>query len=180
MKYIPVAMVREHMQDIPTFDCPAGYRIRTFVRGDEQHWARIETSVGEFTDQKQALQLFTEDYGSHLSEMEDRSFLLETDEGEAVGTATAWYRHFAGEERGRVSWVAIMPEYQGKQLAKPLLSAVMTRLARDHQKAFLTTQTTSYRAVNMYLAYGFVPYFMSESCQEGWSLIEQALERKLI
>jgi ribosomal protein S18 acetylase RimI-like enzyme len=112
--------------------------------------------------------------------MEDRCFILEDRHGDAIGTATAWYGHFEGEERGRVHWVGIIPSYQGRKLSKPLLSAVMARLARDHQKVYLDTQTTSYQAVNLYLNFGFVPYLKDESCKEGWLLMEHVLKRKIL
>ncbi|MBO0779295.1 MAG: GNAT family N-acetyltransferase [Ktedonobacteraceae bacterium] len=180
MKYIPLAMVRDHMEHIPFFPCPDGYRIRTFVEGDERHWARIEMAAGEFSDQERALQRFAEHFGADPRGQRDRCFLLENQHGEAIGTASAWYGNFEEEERGRISWVGIVPAFQGKKLAKPLLSVVMARLARDHQKVYLTTQTTSYQAINLYLNFGFVPYPVRESCEEGWRLMEQVLQRKIL
>ena len=85
-----------------------------------------------------------------------------------------------GEERGRVHWVAIEPRFQGRGLAKPLLGAVMARLAHVHRTAYLTTQTTSYRAINLYLDFGFVPYLLAASCEEGWRLTEAALRRPIL
>jgi GNAT superfamily N-acetyltransferase len=180
VKSIPLTMVREYMDDIPSFSCPGGYTIRTFSRGDEQLWAKIESETGEFANQDQALERFRTEFGPFLSEMEDRCFLLENRYGEAIGTATAWYGDFGGERRGRVHWVGIIPSYQGKKLSKPLLTTVMMRLAREHQKVYLKTQTTSYQAVNLYLSFGFVPYLSHNSCQEGWLLMEQVLQRKIL
>lgn len=40
----------------------AGYRIRPFVPGDERHWARIETSVGEFSEEAAARAYFERVY----------------------------------------------------------------------------------------------------------------------
>jgi ribosomal protein S18 acetylase RimI-like enzyme len=180
MKYISLAMVRDHMYHIPDFSCPGGYTIRNFVKGDEPRWAEIEVLAGEFPDQELALQRFEKDFGSNLDQMEERCFFLEDRSGTAIGTATAWYGLLDGEVRGRVSWVGIVPAYQGRKLAKPLLSAVMNRMAKDHQKAYLTTQTTSYRAINLYLTFGFVPHFIHSSCEEGWSLVEHALNRTIL
>jgi len=56
----------------------------------------------------------------------------------------------------------------------------MARLAGDHQKAYLTTQTTSYPAVNLYLSFGFTPYLGAESATEGWVLLEEVLHRKIL
>lgn len=179
IRYIPLTMVREHMDHLPSFACPAGFHIRSFVRGDQRHWAMIEALAGEFTDQDEALHDFEEEFGAALESMEDRCFLLEERSGEAIGTATAWYGDFAGHQRGRVHWVGIIPAYQGRKLAKPLLSAVMARLARDHANAFLTTQTTSYRAINMYLDFGFVPFLADAADEAGWHMMERVLQRDI-
>lgn len=182
MKSIRLVMVRDHMDHLPSFSCPDGYRIRTFVRdrGDERRWAEIESAAGEFPDQQQALRRFDEDFGQSLGGLEDRCFILEDARGDAIGTATAWYGRVAGEERGRVHWVGIVPDHQGRGLSKPLLSAVMARLAEHHQKAYLSTRTTNYRAVNLYLAYDFVPYLTDGSSEEGWSMMEHVLHRKFL
>ena len=55
MKRIKLAMVRKDMVDIPQYSLPAGFRIRLFEKGDEQNWARVETSVDEFKDEEAAL-----------------------------------------------------------------------------------------------------------------------------
>jgi ribosomal protein S18 acetylase RimI-like enzyme len=178
--YIQLTMVRDHMDNIPSFACPEGFRIRTFVRGDQQHWARVEALAGEFTDEDEALRDFEEEFGAVLDRMEDRCFLLEDGHGDPIGTATAWSGDFAGQERGRVHWVGIVPAYQGRKLAKPLLSTVMARLARDHASAFLTTQTTSYRAVNMYLDFGFVPLLVDQADEAGWRMMERVLQRTIL
>src|ERR1043165_979296 len=120
MKYIELEMVRDDMQHLPVFPCPDGYTIRTFVRGDEPLWARVEMLADEFPNEEEALAHFAKEFGPFVSDMEDRCFFLEDQQGEAIGTATAWYGHFAGEARGRVHWVGIIPSYQGKKLAKPL------------------------------------------------------------
>src|SRR5687768_2066658 len=122
--YIPLTMLRDTMEDIPSVTCPDGFRIRTFVRGDQGNWARIEALAGEFTDEDEALHDFEDEFGSVLDLMEDRCFLLETSQSEVIGTATAWLGDFAGKERGRVHWVGIVPAFQGRKLAKPLLSTV--------------------------------------------------------
>lgn len=180
MQEISLEMVCDHMDHLPFYPCPGDYRIRTYVRGNERPWAKIETEAGEFANQEQALEQVGEEFRPFLSEMEDRCFFLEDSHGEAIGTCTAWYGHFAGEARGRVHWMGIVPSHQGRKLSKPLLSAVMARLAQDHQKAYLDTQTTSYQAVNLYLSFGFVPYLGNDSSIEGWLLMEQILQRKIL
>ena len=157
MKEIALEMVRDDMDHLPAFSCPPGYTIRTFRRGDERLWAKTLSEAGEFATPEQAVAHFELEFGPCISELEDRCFLLEDHQGETIGTATAWYRSSDGEVRGRVHWVGIVPGSQRRKLSKSLLCAVVDRLATDHQKTYLTTQTTSYPAVNFYLSFGFVP-----------------------
>src|SRR5919202_513903 len=180
VKYIPLTMARDHLDHIPAFVCPAGYAIRPFRPGDAEHWARVEALAGEFASQDEALREFQAEFEPRVSELEDRCFFLEEGQGAVIGTAMAWDGDFGDEVRGRVHWVGIVPAYQGRGLAKPLLSAVMHRLARDHRNAFLTTQTTSYRAVNLYLNFGFGPYQTDASDAEGWHLMEEILHRPIL
>jgi GNAT superfamily N-acetyltransferase len=180
MKYIPVEMIRENMDHLPNFSCPTGYTIRTFAQGDERLWAEIEAEAGEFDTREDALAHFNTEFGAFADELPDRCFFLIDPHGNAIGTATAWYGTFGREVRGRVHWVGIIPSHQGKKLSKPLLRAVMTRLAGDHGNAYLTTQTTSYPAVNLYLSFGFTPYIGTDSATEGWVLLEEVLHRTIL
>ncbi|TSB47314.1 GNAT family N-acetyltransferase [Alkalicoccobacillus porphyridii] len=179
MKRIPLKMVRANTLEIPQYALPAGFTIKPYVPGDEQHWARIETSVGEFKNEEAALERFQKEFAPYKDEMEKRCLFIENDQGEYIATTTAWYGDLKGdgEISGRIHWVGVDPRYQGKKLAKPLLSAAMNILAQIHSKAYLTSQTTSYQAINMYLNYGFKPYLTEESCEEAWSLMESTLDR---
>lgn len=182
MKRIPLSMVRKDLLDIPIYALPSGFEMKFFQEGDEHIWAEIETSVGEFTDTESALTHFNNEFGPYMDEMSKRCLFIENDHGEKVGTITSWYGKRLGDqgEIGRIHWVGIIPAYQGKKLSKPLLSAALSLLACHHKKAYLTSQTTSFQAVNMYLNYGFEPFITSADCYEAWSLLEDKLNRKIV
>src|SRR5699024_11960785 len=129
------------------------------ISGDENIWANIETRVDEFDSEAAALERFGREFGEHIYEMGDRCFFLMNPRGEAVGTATAWYGDLEGDGnvRGRIHWVGIVPEYQGRGLSKPLLGKAMAILAGFHDAAYLTSQTTSWQAGKKYLGFGFRP-----------------------
>jgi ribosomal protein S18 acetylase RimI-like enzyme len=179
-EYFSLTMVRDHLEDLPSFACPPGYTLRTFRPGDAAHWARIETLAGEFPSEEEALRHFEKEFGSHMHEVTERCFLLEDSQGVPIGTAMAWRGEFHDEVRGRVHWVGIVPDSQGRGLSKPLLSAVMQHLAHDHSAAYLTTQTTSYRAVNLYLKFGFLPYLAGAEDARGWQIVEELLGRRIL
>ena len=69
MKYVSLAMVRDHMENIPVFTCPEGYTIRSFIKGDEQHWVRVELAAGEFINLQEALKRFEEDFGAEREKL---------------------------------------------------------------------------------------------------------------
>lgn len=182
MKRIPVKMIRSDLLEIPDYPLPNGFRMRMFEKGDEYTWARIETSVDEFKNKDAALERFNQEFGPYYDEMTKRCIFIEHSNGETIGTTTAWYGDLKGngEVSGRIHWVGIAPMYQGKKLAKPLLSNALNILADYHSKAYLTSQTTSYQAINMYLNYGFEPFITESSDYEAWSLLEKTLKRKIV
>jgi ribosomal protein S18 acetylase RimI-like enzyme len=175
IEHIEFKMVRRDLNDIPPVTLPEGYHIRSFRDGDIANWCRIETSVDEFSTIERAERYFDREFGPQIELMGDRSFMLETSDGVAIGTTTAWFGTLDGELMGKIHWVAIDPAYQGRGLAKPLLATALHRLVRDHQRAFLETQTTSYRAVGLYLKYGFEPVLESETDRRAWAIVEDLL-----
>ncbi|GLC86985.1 GNAT family N-acetyltransferase [Lysinibacillus piscis] len=182
MKRISVAMVRKDLLNIPQFSLPEEFTIRRFEKGDERHWARIETAVDEFTSEEAALACFQKEFGSHIDEMTERCLFIENEEGLPIATTTAWYGDLRGdgEIAGRIHWVGVIPAYQGRKLSKPLLSAAMNILAEKHTKGYLTSQTTSYQAINMYLNYGFEPDVTVKNSEEAWRLLEEVLNRLIL
>ncbi len=181
MKYVELFMALEQLNEIPQAALPEGYSLRLFQEGDELAWAEIETLAGEFPHVEAALARFEREFRPHLDEMKLRCWFLINSEGRLVGTTNAWRGNTLGQLQGRIHWVAVIPEEQGKKLAKPLLSrALLTLVELGHQNAYLTTQTTSWPAVNMYMKAGFQPVMHTEKCAEGWALIEQQLGRNVI
>ncbi len=182
MQDFPITMIRSNLDDLPSYALPDGYHIRTFSRGEEGVWADIEVAVSGFESREQALARFDGEFGSHLDEMEDRCFFLIHDEtGWIIGTTTAWYDpDFQGENYGRIHWVAITPEFQGKKLAKPMLSAAMARLAQSHARAYLKTHTICSRAINIYLDFGFVPFVDSPQGAQAWRMLAQEIRHPVV
>lgn len=175
-------MVRENLLDIPQYSLPSDFKLRLFKEGDEHNWANIETQVAEFKNEQLAFTHFTREFGPYMEDMMKRCLFIENKNGEAIATTTAWYGRLAeqNEMLGRIHWVGVVPAYQGRKLAKPLLSAALNILVKHHTNAYLTSQTTSYQAINLYLNYGFKPLFTAPSCYEAWELIEKTLHRKII
>lgn len=161
---------------------PVGFYIRNYKNGEEYLWAEIESAAGEFSSEEKALEYFLREFGEHKDEMEERCFfMIEKGTGRAVGTTTAWYNNnLKGEIYGRIHWVAVHPAFQGKKLAKPLLASAMLYLSKQYNKAYLISQTTSYKAVNMYMDFGFRPEIENAEHKRAWEILEKVLGKQIV
>lgn len=177
---IEVMMIRPNLENIPTDETtPPGYRIRTYQDGDGAAWVRIHELADKYN--KVTDELYQRELGYDIESMRERSFFIETETGEVIGTASAWFNpDFEGEPYGRVHWVAIVPEHQGKGLARPLLSRVMERLAQSHNKAYLITSSARIPAIHLYLKFGFQPFLHTAESLKGWDLVRTQLEHPLL
>lgn len=170
---IGLAMWRDTLAQLPEVPLPVGYTLRLYQSGDERHWARIEQSAEEFSAETAALAGFQKSFGDHPEILPERMLFLLDAESLPVGTATAW----ANDKAGRIHWVGIAKEHQGKGLSKPLVAAALHRLRElGHQDAYLTTQSPSWVAIRVYLQLGFSPaYGHNEKEQEGWAIVREKL-----
>ena len=103
-------------------------------------------------------------------------FFIETDAGEKIATATAFYNIHGRDTSGAgwLHWVAMKREYQGKGLSKPLITyvlKVMKKLGYTHAK--IPTQTNTWLACKVYLDLGFLPIQKNlEHSYEGWKIVK--------
>lgn len=147
-----VFMMRDDLENVSHFDWPQGFSIRPFEAGDDQTWWEIH----ELADPLQAHRLGThrQFFGDDFDQLRARQYFIVSPDGQPIGTATAW---LDSAELGRVHWVAIVPEFQGRGLAKPLISHILERLRElGHARAILDTSSQRPRAISLYKKFGFV------------------------
>jgi len=177
IKHYSVIMIREDLRDIEEYPLKEGYHFTMFQAGDEKCWAEIEASVGEFESREKAYDHFMKEFGGKMDELKERCFFVETEAGEKVATAMAWYGYLDGEPLPRIHWVAVKEEHQGKGLCKALISRVLSRFAELGYtgKAYLTTQTWSYKAIRIYQKFRFIPYDNGENFRKAWDIIREKI-----
>lgn len=152
----PLFMVHklEKRQVVPF---PSGFRFRLFHDDEDiKQWAEILTQTHEFNALDDAIDRFNEEFLHKLEEVRERMIFLETDEGKSIGTATAWYGLRNGIVIGRLHWVEIIPEYQGRGLGRPLITKALSLLKEKHETAYLKTQVQSEAAIHLYQNLGWV------------------------
>lgn len=167
--WIDLAMRLESLEAVPEYPLPGNYGWRFFRPGDEEHWARIEISCGEFAGREEALKRFRREFPTDEGLAERMIFL--TDSGVPFATATAWHEDDA---TGHLHYVGVDEAHQGKGLSKPLVSLALQRMKElGYRGAVLTTQTVSWVAVNVYHHFGFRPMPFREGEAEGWKIVSE-------
>ena len=177
MQDIPITMIHHDISLIPSFKLPRGYTTRNFTDSDQAIWAAIETAAGEFDTIENALERFDKEFSPYIDKFTQRSLFLLNDQQECIGTGTAWYNdYFRGERYGRLHRLGINPDYQGKGLANPFISQVIGVLSGFHTKAYLNTQTSSYKAVKIYLDSDFKPLIENYNDTKVWEIVVNKLK----
>ena len=171
-----IFMKRVNLENIPQFDLPESFSIRNYHKGDEENWFKIYKAADHYN--KIYSSMFKEYFGADEEKLARRQFYVCNFKGEAIATATAWYnKDYYGEKIGRIHWVAVHPDYQGKGLAKPLLSTVMNRLKDlGHKQCYLRTLNIRTPAIKLYLSYGLKPDIHNANDELLWKDIQQRFE----
>ena len=134
-------------------------------------WCEIECSAGEFLSKKLAKDRFQSEFlATDTFEISSRCFFLFHD-NKAVATATAWYGEFEGEPAGRLHWVAVKKEFQGRGFSKIIVSEALSYLREYYSLAYLTTQPSSFKAIKIYLREGFTPLLESDADKKVWESV---------
>ncbi len=157
---IPLILRRPPAGDHPRFSPPEGYTIVGFRDGFDRAWARIELVAGEFEEMDNAIGTFYKQFPETERLPGHCLFALDPD-GLPVATASMWTGAHLGPTLPRLHWVATDPAHEGKGLCKALVTAALDIAASEYPAlpVFLTTQSCSWRAVRVYLRFGFEPVF---------------------
>ena len=136
--YVSISMIREELRNIPSYALLADFSFRWYQPSDERLWLEIRACATQYN--AITPELFDRQFSGDNESLAQRQCYLVDAQGRAIGTATAWFdNNYSGQDYGRVHWVAIVPEMQGKGLAKPLMITVCNRLCElGYERAYLT------------------------------------------
>lgn len=154
---VSLHMVREEMENLPEYSLPPGYRFRPYREGDAATWTAIQRAAEPFFAIED--DLFERQYGPMADALPERMVFVETSEGEAVASISAWWETSRDNpnDRGRIHWVVVHPAHQRRGITKPMMTWAMKRLAQDHTAAMLGTSSGRIWAIKVYLDFGFHP-----------------------
>jgi len=108
--------------------------------------------------------------------------LVATDEAtqEPVATAGSLAHSKDGmfPDGGQIGWVATVPEYRGRGLARWLTALATLRLRRDgFRNVFLCTGEDMPAAIRVYLRLGYLPCLYASDQRDRWGRICAAIEK---
>jgi len=162
-----------------TISLPEGFYFRMYQdERDNTEWRRIQRGADEFTRVDD--DLFDKEFLSKgVEEVRKRViFVAQKKEGgeeeELVGSIAAWWfpSWRDGEDYGRIHWVAIAKEHQGKGLGKAMTQEALNLLkSLGHERVFLVTHTRRIVAIKMYAGFGFVPDLHEPKDKENWAKV---------
>jgi len=184
IRYVELEFVRDNFENIPAYKLPEGYHFTFYREGDRDQWIEIEESAKEFSSYEQGLQSWNRYYGGREDQLCGRMVFIQTDSGEKVATATAYYDIY-GKDKTHAAWlhwVAVRRDYQGKGLSKPLIAyalGLMPGLGYTHVR--LSSQTNTWLACKIYMDFGFLPE--PESVKEnllGWEILRALTEHPVL
>ena len=172
IKYVELLMKYDDLSNFKKYELPEEFHYEFYKPGDEEDWVNIHIESGEFTSVEMGIKYFHDFYDSFIEELPRRCvFIVDNITGEKVGTATiSLLKNMEQGYNGAVDWVAIKKKYQGRHLAKPLISKFM-EIANDvgHEKIILHTQTNTWLAAKLYLDYGFE--ILNKEEKLGWRIL---------
>jgi mycothiol synthase len=156
----------------PTVNVPAGYRLRTYQPGDEPSFFHVMSLAGfERWDMSTLLPWLQK-------VLPDGWFLVEEEASrQLVATAMAvhnpnQYYPFGGE----LGWVAAHPDHTGHGLGSVVCGAVTARLLRGGYKHIhLSTDDERLPAIKTYLKLGYRPLILTADMTGRWEAICQQL-----
>ena len=173
IKYYELLMYYNDTSTYKKYELPEEFHYEFYKPGDEEEWVNIHIESGEFTSIEKGLKHFHDFFDSFIDELPKRCvFIVDNETGEKVGSATISL--LKEKEHGfnaAVDWVAIKKSYQGRNLAKPLISKFMEIASNlGHKQLILHTQTTTWLAAKLYLDFGFE--ILNKHEVRGWNILK--------
>lgn len=177
---ITVYMISKNLKAPEQFKLPKGYKYRFFNRKTgREDWCRVTLKTDLFNKIDEAYKTFDDEFAPFLSEMERRCiFLIDTKKDKIIGTITAWYTNIAGRDYGKIHWVGIDEDYQGKGLGKCMINYGVAHLATMHDIGKLGTQAFRLAAIKRYLTCDFVPWIRKAEDEGEWDRVEKLINHE--
>ena len=182
-----VIMIKHDADTYPRYSLPDGFYITGYKPGLEIEWAEIELEQQNLAPIEKGLETFRTTFMTNPEWLSDRClFIIDEKNGKAAAVISLWKGNLGNDTpKNRIHWVATREEYQGLGLIKAAFTYIMDLYHRLGETGYiyLTTQTGSYKAINIYKKFGFVEYmgeysnsFDQEKNAWAWKIINEKID----
>ena len=159
--YIGVIMEKTDTSAYPKYELPAGFSFIKYKPGMGKQWAALNYEVDHVESLEEGEVIFKEEYqGCDLKTLEEKLVLVADENNNLAGVGSVWDGDLFGKTQQRLHWIAVSSQYQNKGIAKAVISKsldIYNNLGYGGY-IYLTSQTWSYKALNIYGRFGFKPY----------------------
>jgi mycothiol synthase len=158
-------MLRPSLRGLPALALPDGCTLRHFRDGDEPAWNALLDAAFERAPGSTS---FDREMRPDPEFRPERVLFLEAG-GQALATASAWFRPAYGARCGYVHWVGAHPAQRGKKLGHWASLAALHKMAAEGRRAaVLHTDDFRLPALAVYLKLGFRPALSHENQRARW------------
>lgn len=186
---IKVLMEKRDTRVYPKYDLTKGYSFCNYELCDEEEWSKLQFGVNHVNSIEEGKEIFNDVFLSNIEDLKKKMIFVKDESGEIVGTAAVWEGNHFGTVYQRVHWVAVSKKHSGRGIAKALVTKVLD-IYNDlgyENYIYLSSQTRSYDALNIYLKFGFKPYMgekplnwdsknFKEENKIAWNIISEKLK----
>ncbi|MCC3372917.1 GNAT family N-acetyltransferase [Cohnella sp. REN36] len=168
-RLLPQLVMRRTLAQLPEYEWPAGYSLRSFRPGDEVHWERlVERAFGWSRGFRQEIQ-------SHYA-YHPKNVLFVCAGEQPVATACAWQEPQWEDDCGYLHMVAVDPDHTGRGLGFGVSLAALRAMADDGKRQ-VALETDDFRlpAIRTYVKLGFRPDASEAAIRDRWERVYRRL-----
>ena len=163
--YIAVIMEKFDTDVYPKYELPAGYYFAQYEPGFEKLWAKMHYEIDHVDSLEEGETIFREGYlnadkSPDFKTLKEKTVFVMDENNNLAGTGSIWDGDTFGGTYQRLHWIGVAARHQNKGLAKAVISKsldIYNNLGYGGY-IYLTSQTWSYKALNIYMKFGFKPY----------------------
>lgn len=189
-----VIMYKDDAKYYPRFLLPEGFCFTPYVAdsGYEKEWAKLQHQQNAVKSVHDGINIFKGAFIENQTiKPEKRVWFVKDENGIVAASASLWNGMFLGKEEQRIHYLVVSKHYEGKGIAKALLTKIhdIYNEMNNSNFLYLVTQTWSYPAINVYYKFGYKEYWgdnpltnynitndeFIEKNKRGWELIHKKL-----
>lgn len=178
IKHMRVVMVAHDTKNYPRYELPEGYKFSGYKDGYDKLWAEVTHNIGHTDTLEEAEKIFRDEFMIYPEMLAGQCMFVLDGKDNVVATGSIWKNAFFGEMLPNLHWITTSAEHQGKGIMKALLTRLFDihNQVNDKNFMYLISSTWSYKAVNLYKKFGFVPHIEdNEESPLAWEAINEKI-----